>query len=653
MRSRLVFLLALAASWFLALGVRLYQLQVLHHEDYRKRAERQQNQVITLTPPRGTIYDRRGRELAVSVEVRSVAADPTRIDDPAAAAAALAGVLGLDARKLAAELESQRAFVWVKRKVEPSLAAAVEDLDLAGVFTLPENKRFYPMQTLASQVVGFVGTDNQGLAGLEFLYDPLVASAPGKRTVVRDARSGTLLSPKLESLAGRPGQDVVLTLDASIQHLAERELERAVRASRARGGMVVVMDPATGAIYAMAARPTFDPNRFFAYPEKAWRNPPVSDAWEPGSTFKLVTLAAALEAGAVDPLDTFDCGHGAIRFGRTVIKDHRSFGDLTVRQIIAKSSNVGAIKIGQAAGPQAFYKTMRAFGFGRTTGIDLPSESPGILRPIERWSPLAPAYYAFGQGLSVTAIQLTNAFAVIANGGRLLRPYVVARIGRPGEPGYEEHGREVVGLPISPSSVRQIRGMLEEVVLEGTAEAAAIPGYPAAGKTGTAQKAVPGGGYSASRHVASFVGFAPVGAPAIVVAVILDEPRPRYHGGEVAAPLFRAVAEKTLLYLGVPPRRQRPEAWPGETREVPRMRLAAQLEDEGLRPAVRPAPTPAGTVPDFAGLSARQAVARSSRIGIRAALLGHGSVRRQSPAPGTPLEAAGGLVKLWLRGAGT
>lgn len=649
-RLRLVFVVGLAVSWFVAAGVRLYHVQVVRHEHYRERAVKQQNRVVTLTPPRGTIYDRRGRELAVSVEVSSVAADPTLVDDPAATAKALSGVLPIDAGRLAAELDSDRSFVWVRRKVDPPLADAVSDLDLDGVFLVPENKRYYPLRSLAAQLLGYVGTDNKGLAGLEYVLDRVVASEPGKRIVVRDARFGTVLYPHFEVAAARPGQNVYLTIDAAIQHIVETELERAMASSNAARGMVVVMDPDSGAVLAMASHPTFDPNRFAAYPEDTWRNLPVMSAYEPGSTFKMITLAAALEGGALDELDVFDCGRGGIRFGKTLIKDHKSFGELTVRDIIAKSSNVGAIKIGQAAGRRRFYDTIRAFGFGSLTRIDLPSENPGILRPIDRWSELSPAYQAFGQGVSVTAIQLTNAFAAIANGGWLLRPYVVGRVGRPGAPGFKETPREVLGLPISPSSVRQIREILESVVAEGgTATAAALADYPVAGKTGTAQKAGRSGGYSATRHVASFVGFAPSRDPAMVVTVILDEPRPRYHGGEVAAPVFRAIAEQTLLYLGVRPIRERPDLWPREeVREPPDLLAESDGAPRIEAPAEEAHPASSGTLPDFAGLTARQAVTRSSRLGLLLELDGHGAVFRQSPAPGTPLEAAGRRVKLWL-----
>ncbi len=652
---RLMLLAAVAAVWLGAIALRLYDLQIRHHEHYRKRAEKQQQKVVVLSPPRGTIYDARGRELAVSIEVDSAAADPSAIEDPAAAAAALAPLLGADVEKLAGALASEREFVWLARKLDPPRAEAIRELEIEGVFFLQESKRYYPMRRLAAQVLGYVGTDNKGLAGLEFLYDAVVAGEPGKRTVVRDARFGTALHPHLDEAKPTPGQDLHLTLDAVIQHLAERELAAAVEASGAKKGMTVVMDPSTGAILAMASYPAFDPNDFASSPRSRWRNSVVEDAFEPGSTFKLMTVAAALEAGAVDPLETIDCEMGGITLNGIRIADHRPFGDLTAREIIAKSSNVGAIKLGFAAGRERQYDVIRKFGFGRPTGVDLPSESSGILRPLDRWSALTPAYVSFGQGISTTALQMTNAFAAIANGGRLLKPYMVQSIGGGGP-----RQPQVTERPISPSSVLQARSMLESVVLEGTAKTAAIEGYRAAGKTGTAQKAMPGRGYVAGKYVASFIGFAPVKNPVLACAVILDEPWPRYHGGDVAAPVFRKIASQILLDRGVLPDR---DGAPGTP--APAVRWAENREPRPTLPLAQPASSlaqpasparearqavPAGTVPDFAGLSARQAVSLSAGVGLRLALKGHGAVDRQSPPPGTPLEDAG-TVEIWLANA--
>ncbi len=645
-KGRFLLLVALAGSWICAIVFRLYDLQVRRHESYLERAEDQQQRVVVLHPPRGTIFDARGRELAVSVEVSSAAADPSSIDDPEAVAAALAGHVDLDAGELVELLDAEKEFVWLERKLDHHRAEAVRELGLEGVFFLRESKRYYPLGGLAAQVLGYVGTDSSGLAGIEFLYDSVVASEPGRRTVVRDARFGTVLHPNLETAEPTPGDDLHLTLDAVVQHLVERELAAAVESSGARRGMVVVMDPGTGAILAMATYPTYDPNRFADSPRSHWRNRPVEDAFEPGSTFKMVTLAAALEAGRVDPLETVDCGMGGISLSGVRIKDHHPFGRLTTREIIAKSSNVGAIKLGFAAGRERLFETIRKFGFGQPTRVDLPSESAGILRPLERWSQLSPAYISFGQSVSVTALQLTNAFAAIANGGYLLRPYVVESIGS-GERRRRVGERRVVGWPLSPSSARQVGSMLESVVLEGTARTAALAGYRAAGKTGTAQKPVPGRGYAAGKYLASFVGFAPVDDPAVVAAVILDEPWPRYHGGEVAAPAWSAITGQVLYYLGVPPDRRRDGLWPARPENRP--------GDPPARPADPPAriaAVPPGTVPDFAGLSARQAVSLSADAGLRLTLNGRGAVARQLPAPGTAREVAGDTVEVWLASAG-
>ncbi|MCP3957090.1 MAG: transpeptidase family protein [bacterium] len=652
--NRLILLAVLSGLWLCAILFRLYDLQVNRHDSFRDLALRQQQKMVKLHPPRGTIFDAAGRELAVSVEVSSATANPQLVEDPAATAAALATVLEVDVERLERALASDREFVWVKRKLDPPQAARVRALELEGVQFVRESKRYYPLRSLAAQVLGYVGTDNTGLAGLEFLYDDTVASEPGRRKVVRDARRGTVLYPNLERADAKPGKDLHLTLDAAIQHVVERELTAAIESTGASKGMVVVMDPATGGILAMASHPTFDPNDFNAYPKSHWRNQPVQDVFEPGSTFKLVTLAAALEEGVVDPLETIDCEMGGITLSGVRIADHRSFGDLTTREIIAKSSNVGTIKLGFAAGRERLWQTIGKLGFGRPTGIDLPSESSGISRPIGSWSKLSPAYISFGHGISVTGLQLTGAFAVIANGGRLVEPYIVASVG-------DEPARKTVvrDWPISPSSVRQARSMLESVVIEGTAKAAALPGYRAAGKTGTAQKAIPGQGYVAGKYIASFVGFAPIRDPALVCAVVLDEPWPRYHGGEAAAPVFQKIATQVLLRLGVPPDRGRDETPPpaGRSRRSNVRRAAAEprragADVEAVGAEVVRAEVPAGTVPDFAGLSARQAVSLSADAGLHLALNGHGVVARQSPSPGTPLEATGASVELWLAATG-
>lgn len=649
MNRRLLVLVTLGVLWLAALVARLYALQVRDHDLYADRAERQQSRIVELAAARGTIYDARGRELAVSVEVESAAADPGQVTDPSATADALAETLGLDRaehRKLSEDLQSNRGFVWVSRKLDPPVAEKVRALELDGVFLVTETRRYYPLRSLAAQILGYVGVDNEGLAGLEYLYEELVAGEPGRRTVVRDARAGIVLRPSLGGDAAKPGRDLHLTLDATIQNIAERALEEAVEKYHAARGMAVMMDPETGAILAMASAPNFDPNRYGEFPAETWRNLPVSDAYEPGSTFKMITLAAALEAHAVDPEKEYECEMGGITLHGVRIRDHHPFGRLSVRQILAKSSNVGAIKIGRDAGRQQFYDTILAFGFGKPTGIDLPNENAGLLRAVERWQALSPAYISFGQGISTTALQMTAAFAAIANGGWLVKPHVVAATGTPDALDPAALARIEVDrrrVPIAPSTLATVRDILETVVADGTAKAAAVPGYRAAGKTGTAQKAVHGR-YAANQHVASFVGFAPLDEPRLVAMVVIDEPRPLYHGGEVAAPVWSEIVRRTLLHLGAPPDAPSDDPlWPYQ-----RPPEARTEPPPGIQVAVRRTEPEPGTVPDLRGLDAAAAIRRAAAVGLRPILDGHGAVEDQQPPPGTPLDAADGRLELRL-----
>jgi cell division protein FtsI (penicillin-binding protein 3) len=554
------------AVWILAIAGRLYQLQVLRYEHYTSKAARQQQRVIKLDPPRGTIYDARGRELAVSVQVDSAYAVPPEIEDPVAAAAKLARVVpGLDAKKLARSLSADREFVWIARKLDPPVADAVKALDLEGIHFLPESKRYYPMRELAAQVLGYVGTDNHGLAGLELLYNEKVAGKPGIRTVLRDARRGTVVAPGLSFAEAEPGQDLHLTLDAAIQHIVERELEKAVREHGASRGIAVFLDPRTGGVLAMASYPGFDPNDFGRYGSARWRNRAIMDVYEPGSTFKIVTAAAALGSGMVHATDVFDCEMGGITVYGKRIRDHKAFGRLTFAEVLAKSSNVGVIKAALIIGDQRLYSTIKGLGFGRPTGIDLPGEGSGILHPMERWGMRGKAYISFGQGVSVTPLQLAAAVTAVANGGTLLRPHVVAGVGR-GDMVQAAFSRPpAVGHPIAPATARELTRLLEGVVTGGTGRGAGVDGYRVAGKTGTAQIPV-AGGYSHSGYLPSFVGFAPADRPEIVGVVAVAEPKGfEYHGGQVAAPVFGAIARQVMLYLGIRPERDRPGTWPGQT----------------------------------------------------------------------------------------
>lgn len=657
MKGRLGLLLAFLVLWLGVIAFRLVDLQIFRHQEYLERAQRQQQRVVELHPPRGTLYDTRGQKLAVSVQVRSAYAVPGQVTDVPATAAALAEVLDGDAEAIAAALRRDREFVWIARKLDDPLAERIRGLNLPGIDFLEEAKRYYPNGELAAAVLGYVGTDNSGLGGVEAAYDTAVAGIPGKQTVLRDARRGTAVAPFLNRQAPQAGADLHLTLEATLQHVAERELARTIEHHRARGGTVVVLEPATGAVLAMASLPGFDPNHFSDYSPQRWRNAAIMDAYEPGSTFKVVPVTAGLEHGLIDPLDTFDCEMGGYSVEGIRMRDHKPFGVLTVREILQKSSNVGAMKIGLLDGAERYFAQIEAFGFGRLTGIDLPGESPGQLRPLASWRPLTTANVAFGQGISITPLQLATAFGAIANGGTVVRPYVVEAIRHQGElrrrPGPEEHGR-----PASAATLRSLERMLESVVAEGTGKKAAIPGYRVAGKTGTAQKALPGQGYTSGYYVASFAGFAPARDPRVVAVVTVDEPRANgYHGGQVAAPIFSAVVGEALRLLGVPPTYHPDEESSGETPSEEH----ATPQPPDLGPGWERLPPPrialreqiTGGVPDFSGLTAREALVRAAAVGIDVRLLGDGGfVTRQQPAPASPLPPQPEPVRLWLEPLG-
>src|SRR5262245_35776334 len=552
-RLRLMLLTLSLCLWALIVLSRLVQLQVLGRESFARQAARQSERTINLDPRRGPILDRERRPLAVSVDADSIYAVPQEVDDPPRTAALLARARVLDAagrKELLATLQKNRAFVWVRRKVDPAIAAGVRDLQLPGIGFLTENRRYYPKRELAAQVLGWVGVDNTGMSGIEYAYDEAIRGKAAKVTVHIDARRRPVGHTEKPST---DGHTVVLTLDESLQFAAERELERAVAETGAVSGTVLVLEPRTGEVLAMANRPGFNPNRFAAYSSARWRNRAVSDAYEPGSVFKIVTAAAALQEKVVDEGEVIDCGHGAIEVAGTVINDHAVYDQLTFRDVMAKSSDVGVIRVAQRLGRESFHRYIRDFGFGAPTGVDLPGESPGLLRPTSRWSALSLPSLSFGQELGVTPLQMAAAVAAVANGGYLMRPFVVRQV-------EDADGRVVraaapvaVRRVLEPGTIEVLTRLLRGVVDHGTGTRAAIPGYVVAGKTGTAQKVDASGRYSMVDHVASFVGFVPAQRPALVVLAALDSPRgARNQGGDVAAPLFARVAEHALRQLGIP-----------------------------------------------------------------------------------------------------
>ena len=566
--GRLTILVAVAGLWLGAIGWKLFDLQIRGAEQYREQAMRQQRSEVVLNPNRGTIYDARGRTMAVSVETRTLYAETAKVDDPAALAAAIAPLVGRTEERIEALLQKP-GHVPLARKLDRDLAKGIDLSAFPGLYFLAESKREYPMGSLMAHVLGFVGTD-RSLAGIELRYEDEVAGESVRRHVLRDGQqrlvvvAGSLGEPK-------PGADLHLTIDATIQHLAERALRETIEWSKAKAGNVVVLAPEDSAVLAMASYPAFDPNHFGEFGPDERRNRVLQDSYEPGSTFKTITAAAAFERQVVHADQIIDCGNGWIRVGKARIKDHKPFPELTFRTAIAKSSNVCAIKAGQLAGGQTMRDLVSAFGFGVATGIDIGGEHPGIV-PRRVWDRETTAYASFGHGLAVTPLQLANAYAAIANGGVWNQPYIVRALGREGEivdvrP--TDRSRRV----ISKSTAYGVVRLLEEVVVSGTGRKAAIAGYRVAGKTGTAEKS-DSGGYSETGRVAGFVGIAPARSPRLVCLVMIDEPTVATGGGEVAAPAFQRIVSEALFYLGAPPSSQ-PMGWsqpvwlrPAEPEEV-------------------------------------------------------------------------------------
>jgi len=620
--------------WAVIVLVRLVQLQVLNRAGYERQAARQSERTIVLDPRRGAILDRAGHPLAVSVDAESIYAVPQEVGDPAGTAQALAKALGLDAagrREVLAQLQKSRGFVWVRRKVDPVTARAVRDLQLEGLGFLTENRRYYPKRDLASQVLGYVGVDNTGMSGIEYAFDGQIRGRAAKVAIQIDARRRAVGHAEKPSTEGRT---VVLTLDEAIQHSAEKELDKALVETGAVSGVVVVLDPATGEILALANRPAFNPNRFAAYASSRWKNRAVADAYEPGSIFKIFTAAAALQEGVVDPDETIDCGHGFIEIAGMRINDHRVFDQLTFRDVMAKSSDIGVIRVAQRLGRESFNRYMREFGFGTATGVELPGESSGLLRPPARWSALSLASLSFGQEIGVTALQIASAVGAVANGGYLMKPYVVRALEDASGRVVQSFKPVAVRKVLEPHTVEILTDVLKGVVKNGTGTKAALAGYTVAGKTGTAQKIDGSGRYSMADHVASFVGFVPASRPALVILVSLDTPRGALnHGGDVAAPVFARVAEDALRHLAVP------SEDPGRVLRATGS-AATTAQPAAYRPeAALPAPDPDPTrMPDLRGRPAREAAIAAARRGLAVTLRGSGRVAEQSPEPGTTLE---------------
>jgi cell division protein FtsI (penicillin-binding protein 3) len=552
-RGRRYFVLLLLLCGFGAVLSRLVTLQILQAAELTVKADRQHQKTVSLEGARGSIVDRHGKMLAMNLEVPSVFGVPTALDSPARTARSLSPVLHVRTAELERKLRQDRGFVWLARKLDPEQGRRLDQLSIEGIGVVMEGRRFYPKGPLLSHVLGFAGMDGEGLEGVERRYESHLHGEKRVTVLQRDALGRTVFPKGLAEQNPAPGHSLVLTIDEVIQYITEKELEEAVNRTHAKSGTMIVLDPQTGALLALAISPRFDPNAVSALGPDRWRNRALTDAYEPGSTMKAIIAAAALEEGVMRP-DTLVFGeNGRWPIANTVIHDHEKLGWVSFAQVIQKSSNIGAAKTGMGLGDQRLFRHLQAFGFGQRTEIDLPGEAAGLLKSPRDWGRRSVASISMGQEIGVTPIQMVSAIAAIANGGVLMKPYVVSEI-------RDAQGRvlkqilpQVKRRVISPDTARTVTAILEGVVTDGTGGKAAIAGFRVAGKTGTAQKIDPQTGtYSTSQFVGSFVGYAPVDAPRLAMIVVIDEPQGEAWGGTVAAPVFNRVGVQVLNYLGIP-----------------------------------------------------------------------------------------------------
>ena len=545
---RIRFLLVVFAVAFAAMLGRAVWLQAVQAGTLSRLATEQHDSTVTLPAGRGAIIDRTGLQLAIGREAITVFANPRQVADPRAAALAAGKDLGLDPEELYPKLaDRSRGFVYLARKADPERARKLKERGITGMFFTSEERRAYPQGRIAAQVLGYAGTDNRGLAGLELAFDRQLSGLPGRERFVRDPSGRSI--DVVESKPARDGDDVVVTLDHTIQSYAESVLQRTVTNWGAQAGSAIVLDPRNGEILAMATVPSFDANKYGLVPRDVQRNRAVTDTYEPGSTFKVVTIAAALTTGVVAPSTAFTLPYEIEVADRRIHDSHeRATERMTVAQILSRSSNVGTVTVAQMLGPNRLARWIERFGFGRKTGVDFPGETRGIVLPVEKWSGSTIGNVPIGQGIAVTPVQMAAAYGAVANGGVWVRPHLVKRVGPRAAAAPKR--RRIVSKPVAS----QVMAMMQDVVNEtgGTGALARLEGYSVAGKTGTASKPERGG-YSDTRYVASFVGVVPANAPRLVVLVSVDEPRGAIWGGVVAAPAFQEIARYALQYLEIPP----------------------------------------------------------------------------------------------------
>jgi cell division protein FtsI (penicillin-binding protein 3) len=549
--SRLYFLGGMLLFWCVAICGRLVYLQIFRYGSFVKQAEHQQQREIPLSAKRGVIYDRAGHELAMSVLVDSAFAVPSEVKDLPTAVSLITRITGDDRNVVLADCRNHRTFCWVARKADDETIERIKSLRLQGIHFQKEPKRFYPARDLAAQAVGTVGMEDSGQSGIEHGFDDALRGRAGKMFISVDARRQWFSDVEKQP---EPGQSLVLTIDKNIQYIAEKELDQAIHDTEAIAGTVIVENPHTGEILALANRPTFNPNLRKQITPAALTNRAVSYVYEPGSTFKLVTISAALEEKLTNPDEVFDCQMGSIVYNGMRIRDSKPHGLLPVWGVLAESSDVGAIKIALRLGEDRFYKYIRAYGFGQQTGIELPGETRGLTKPVSRWSRVSIAAISMGQEIGISPIQLAGLVSTFANDGVWVAPRIVTgKVEPQGTPQTVAFHPGASRRVISSFTAAEMRSMMQKVVLEGTGRKAILEGYTSAGKTGTAQKVDPAtGAYSKTKYIGSFAGFAPINNPQIVVAVILDSAVGLHQGGQVSAPVFRRVAQQVLEYLHTP-----------------------------------------------------------------------------------------------------
>jgi cell division protein FtsI (penicillin-binding protein 3) len=625
---RLIAAKILFLGLFLAVGGRAFQLQILQGDKLMRLGQRQHLKEWIVLPKRGALFDRAGEPLALSMESQSVYVRPHRIQEADKVSQSLAQILGLHAAEVQQKIASEKPFVWIKRQLSSPEAEKIQALNLDGIGMFYEPNRLYPQGQLAGQVIGFVGRDSEGLEGLELKYNDYIRGETGSSVSERDALGRRVLVQGIEGLQIPPGSDVHLTLDTSIQHIAEKQLEASIVKNRAKAGVAIVVDPHTGEVLALANYPSFDPNHYAEQSAAQKRNRAVTDSFEPGSTFKTILAATALEEEVVGKEDLFYCEMGKYHFAGKIIHDSHPQGWLSFAKILQVSSNIGFTKIAEKVKKERYFKYIEKFGFGKVTGIDVPGEVPGLLRRADSWSAIDLATHAFGQGISTTPMQLVMAYAAIANGGILMRPFVTRRILSPSGKVLLENQPHVVRRVVSEKTAKLLASMLRDVTTEGgTGTMANVDGFDVAGKTGTAQKAdTTHGGYSKKR-VGSFVGFVPANDPRLVALVLIDEPEAQVYGGVVAAPVFRNIAQAALSRLAVAPEKAMPISAITKQADLP----ARSMVKRSVHAAIN---VGADAVPDFTGLSLREALEKAQSMKVKVRLQGNGYVVKQMPAAG-------------------